>query len=242
MAQKDYYLILGVPSTETIHGIQKAFRELAKKYHPDRVGPQGTAAFQDIVEAYQILSDPERRKIYNRSLFPVEVVEKITPDPLVSKPPVEPLVPASPRGRRWAGVEPLMADPISIFHDFVTATPSWEALRDRLFRNFTGLGVPKSEQATGLNVEILLTPAEARRGGIIRLSVPVLSPCSFCAGMGQNGWTSCLACMGQGMVEREEAVAVRIPPGVPPGTILEIPLSHVGITNFYLRVHIRTAD
>jgi hypothetical protein len=242
MAQKDYYLILGVPCTETIRGIQKAFRDLAKKYHPDRVGSQGTAAFQDIVEAYQILSDPERRRLYNQSLFPVEAVETIAPDPLMHRPPVEPLVPTSPRGRPWTGVEPLVAEPISMFHDFVTATPSWEALQARIFRNFTGLGVPKSEQAAGLNVEILLSPAEARRGGMIRLRIPVLSLCSFCAGTGQNWLTSCLACMGQGMIEREETIAVRIPPGVPSGTVLETPLSQVGITNFYLRVHIHTTD
>jgi DnaJ-class molecular chaperone len=48
--------------------------------------------------------------------------------------------------------------------------------------------------------------------------------------------------MGQGMIEREETIAVRIPPGVPSGTVLETPLSQVGITNFYLRVHIHTTD
>ena len=68
MELKDYYFILGVPRTATAHDILRAYRELAKLYHPDRAGPQGTASFQDIVEAYEILSDPERRQHYNHSL------------------------------------------------------------------------------------------------------------------------------------------------------------------------------
>jgi molecular chaperone DnaJ len=68
MATKNYYTILGVLPTESARGIREAFRELAKRYHPDRVGPQGTRLFQDIVEAYQVLSDPERRQYYTQSL------------------------------------------------------------------------------------------------------------------------------------------------------------------------------
>src|SRR5437762_1905394 len=61
MIHKDYYVVLGVSPTVTTRGIQRAFRALSRQYHPDRVGPQGPSAFQDIVEAYQVLSDPERR-------------------------------------------------------------------------------------------------------------------------------------------------------------------------------------
>src|SRR2546425_12079405 len=69
MALRDYRLILGVSRTETARGIQNTFRDLVKKLHPDRVGPQGTAAFQDLVEAYQVLSDPERRQAYRHQLL-----------------------------------------------------------------------------------------------------------------------------------------------------------------------------
>ncbi|HJU61775.1 MAG TPA: DnaJ domain-containing protein, partial [Candidatus Binatia bacterium] len=61
MVRKDYYLILGVSRRESPRGIQDAFRELAKKYHPDLAGPGGAPRFQDIREAYEILSDPEKR-------------------------------------------------------------------------------------------------------------------------------------------------------------------------------------
>jgi len=45
MATKDYYLILGVSRRENLRSVQEAFRELAKRYHPDRAGPQGTRIF-----------------------------------------------------------------------------------------------------------------------------------------------------------------------------------------------------
>jgi molecular chaperone DnaJ len=44
MITKDYYAILGVSPMESPSGIREAFRELAKRYHPDRIGPQGTPA------------------------------------------------------------------------------------------------------------------------------------------------------------------------------------------------------
>ena len=77
MDERNYYLILGVPYTESERGIRKAFRGLAKTCHPDRVGPRGTRHFQDIMEAYSVLSDPERRKAYNASLRPAEKNVKI---------------------------------------------------------------------------------------------------------------------------------------------------------------------
>jgi curved DNA-binding protein CbpA len=93
MELKDYYFILGVPRTATERDILRAFRELAKLYHPDRAGQQGTASFQDIVEAYEILSDPERRRHYNHSLS--EYVDVIPSAPPVrsARPQPEPLVP-----------------------------------------------------------------------------------------------------------------------------------------------------
>ena len=95
MAAKNYYLVLGVSRQESARGIQEAFRSLAKRYHPDRTGPQGTAAFQDIVEAYQVLSDPARRGLYNQSLRHAEGTSHVTPE--TSAPPFgpapEPLVP-----------------------------------------------------------------------------------------------------------------------------------------------------
>jgi DnaJ-class molecular chaperone with C-terminal Zn finger domain len=66
---KDYYEILGVPRNASQEEIKKAFWELAKKWHPDRVPPEkkkeAEEKFKEINEAYQVLSDPEKRKIYD---------------------------------------------------------------------------------------------------------------------------------------------------------------------------------
>jgi curved DNA-binding protein len=61
---KDYYKTLGVERTATDEEIKKAFRKLAQKHHPDAGGDEET--FKDINEAYAVLSDPEKRKQYDR--------------------------------------------------------------------------------------------------------------------------------------------------------------------------------
>lgn len=68
MDYKDYYKILGVSKTASEKEIKKAYRKLARQYHPD-VNPGDAAAetkFKDINEAYEVLSDPENRKMYDK--------------------------------------------------------------------------------------------------------------------------------------------------------------------------------
>src|SRR5712691_10437055 len=63
---KDYYEALGVPRTASEEDIKKAFRKLARKYHPDVAKGKGTEdKFKEINEAYEVLGDPAKRKKYN---------------------------------------------------------------------------------------------------------------------------------------------------------------------------------
>src|SRR5256885_11379842 len=66
--QQDYYQALGVPETATTDEIKKAFRRLAKQYHPDRNPnkPQAADRFKEINEAHDVLSDPNKRKKYDQ--------------------------------------------------------------------------------------------------------------------------------------------------------------------------------
>ena len=64
MEYKDYYEILGVPRDADEKAIKRAFRKLAAKYHPDKGGDE--AKFKEINEAYEVLSDPEKRKLYDQ--------------------------------------------------------------------------------------------------------------------------------------------------------------------------------
>src|SRR5438105_4763703 len=67
MADKDLYEILGVSKTATEDEVRAAYRKLARKHHPD-VNPGKKAAeaqFKEISAAYEVLSDPEKRKLYD---------------------------------------------------------------------------------------------------------------------------------------------------------------------------------
>ena len=67
----DYYKILGIPQQADDNQIKQAYRKLAKKYHPDLNpdNPAAEAKFKDIVEAYETLSDPSKRKKYDATLM-----------------------------------------------------------------------------------------------------------------------------------------------------------------------------
>ncbi|HEX9204137.1 MAG TPA: DnaJ domain-containing protein, partial [Vicinamibacteria bacterium] len=64
---KDYYKILGVAKGATEKEIKAAYRKLARKHHPDmnQGNPKAEARFKEIGEAYEVLSDPEKRKRYD---------------------------------------------------------------------------------------------------------------------------------------------------------------------------------
>lgn len=65
MARKEYYKVLGIHKTETLTGIKKAYRDLAKQNHPDKIGGNGSRMIE-LNEAYEILRDKKKRDEYDR--------------------------------------------------------------------------------------------------------------------------------------------------------------------------------
>ena len=68
MSQRDYYQVLSVSRDASESELKKAYRQLALKYHPDKNPGDHTAEdkFKEAAEAYEVLKDPEKRKIYDQ--------------------------------------------------------------------------------------------------------------------------------------------------------------------------------
>jgi curved DNA-binding protein CbpA len=90
----DYYVILGIPRSADAGSIRSAFRGLVRQYHPDAGAGSSAQRFREIVEAYETLSDPDRRRHYDATLRPtikparIERLIRDWPESIVSRGPV----------------------------------------------------------------------------------------------------------------------------------------------------------
>jgi len=188
---KDFYVVLGVPRNASQAAIKKAFRRLAREFHPDLGGvAQGSSELQALQAAYETLADAERRRRYDESLQQME------------------------RDR--------------------FAPLSWSFVRSPASGDLRRPTMPGS-----LSGEILLTPQEARVGGVLPLDVPLPSTCPACDGTGGFVF-DCPRCGGEGKVERRLPVPIRIPANVPDGTVFQLAVDDPAVLSVLLTVHIRS--
>ena len=68
--QEDYYKILGVDRNASDEEIRKAYRKMARRYHPDIAGKQYEGKFEQVNRAYSVLSDPKKKQMYDAGVDP----------------------------------------------------------------------------------------------------------------------------------------------------------------------------
>lgn len=226
--KRDYYEVLGVSPGASVDDIKKAFRKLALKHHPDR-NPGDTAAeakFREASEAYQVLSDPERRDQYDR--YGHAAFEQ-------------------PGGMGFdfsaAGFEDIFGD---IFGDFFgtgrrgrTRARRGEDLRYDLDIDFetAAFGAEQTIEVPRL-VTCQACDGQGTKGGVPRATCgacrgtgqvryqqglfSIAKTCGQCRGQGSVVRDPCGTCGGPGVMRKQQKLSVRIPPGVDNGSRLKL--------------------
>lgn len=169
--KKDYYEILGVPRNATKEEIKRAYRKLALQYHPDRnKSPDAEEKFKEISEAYAILSDDEKRRIYDMY---------------------------GHAGLSGAYTQEDIFKTSTFDFDEIFRDLGFDL--DSIFERFFGIkrGQPRGRNLI-MNLEISLE--EAFNGAEKIVNVPVSEICSTCGGSGAapDGLKVCNACGGTG--------------------------------------------
>ncbi len=209
---KDYYRILGIDRNASQAEIKKAYRKLARKYHPD-VNPgnaEAEARFKEIQEAYRVLSDEEKRKQYDTYGFVPE--EGIPED-------------AGRRARgagAWGGPQDVRVE----FRD-VAGFGGFEDLSE-IFQQFFGghrtaaRRKPRARRGQDQELQVEISFEEAVRGTTLSLPLQRQVPCSACGGSGNTGGRVCPSCHGAGVVIATERLKVKIPEGVRDGARVRV--------------------
>ncbi len=233
---KDYYEVLGVSRTASEDEIKKAFRKLARKYHPDVAKDKkaAEAKFKEINEAYEVLSDPAKRGKYD------ELGPNWKQGAEFRPPPGWEFRGARPGGRGpGGGVE------------FEFGGTGFSDFFEQLFGGMGGArsrGVFTEEDfaAPGRDIEgdIMVTLEEAVKGSVRPISLRRATLCENCGGRGQIKGGVCPTCSGSGQVVKTETYQVKIPAGVAEGQRLRLAghgekgAAGGRAGDLYLRVHL----
>ena len=212
MAGKDYYSILGVSRTATEKDIKAAFRRLARVYHPDvNPGNKGAEAkFKEINEAFEILSDPEKRKKFDQYGENWQYGDQMAEAARQQ---------AASSGRSYT------QQPGGGGQTFQYDEGDLEGIfGDLLGGRMGGFGrrTARPRKGQDLEYEVEVTLEEAFSGAIRNISLQSEVPCSTCRGTGRIQNLACSVCRGAGVVPEVKRLEVRIPAGVDNGSRVRI--------------------
>ncbi len=201
MANKDYYNILGIKKDAKADEIKKAYRRLARKHHPD-VNPNDKASedkFKEVQEAYDILSDEKKRKVFDRFGY---YADNLDPNSSYST------------GAGASGVNPGGFDFSGFNFEPGGSGGSSSSFRDIFSDLFSGSGnktprepePPRTLPKKGRDIEIPLALSfeESFAGMTTNITVNRSEQCSRCQGAGDTGGpvVTCPTCKGDGQVSR----------------------------------------
>ena len=161
----DYYKTLGVDKKAPAEEIKKAYRKLARKYHPDRNpdDKQAESRFKEISQAYDVLGDPEKRKQYDSGTGPFATG-------------------AGPGGG-FGG-----------FGNFDFDASSMGDVLSNLFGGRGARQRPRAERGADLEAHVSLSFDQAISGAQVPLQVPMHATCPTCHGTGAKPGTSAIVC------------------------------------------------
>lgn len=211
---KDYYEVLGVKKNATADEIRKAFRKLARKYHPD-INPGDKAAeerFKRISEANDILSDPKKRKIYDQLGFYSDNIDPATAEAYARAGGGN----AGGRATGFGGGGAAQDIPVDFggfdFSDLFEqgahrgTKRGGGGFRDIFSNIFSGAHAHEAAQAEpgrDLEYQVNLSFWDAIRGTVMRLNVQRQVTCENCRGRGEfPGAGTCPECNGSGHVSQ----------------------------------------
>lgn len=204
-SEKNLYEILEISNTASDSAIKTSYRRLARKYHPDLNGGDEFCInkFKEITEAYEILSDPEKKKNYDilRGFYYEKSRTKYTE--------------ASKAYKETTKDENIS----NIFNDILegfkktTSSASKEFFKTKRHR---------PERGSDVNTEITITLSEAIKGTTKTVNILHTEACSNCEGRTFVNGTKCSLCKGLGEHSTHKKLSVKIPPNVKQGSRIRI--------------------
>jgi curved DNA-binding protein len=209
---QDYYKTLGVERSASADEIKRAYRKLAMKHHPDRAGEgereAAEALFKRINEAYEVLSDPEKRAKYDRFGERWRQGQEFTPP-----------------GREDGGRRMSREEMEEMFGSFGFSDFFAQMFGDDLRQQYAG-GARRHtryrHRGADVRAELVLSATQAVHGGTSAFEIPAAAACAQCGGVGFVEEHVCPTCGGVGSVRRARKVELKIPEDVRDGQVLRL--------------------